>query len=137
VLLGLLVLGNSIGYSLHIRSSLFEAFRIPGASMYPTIGVNDRILVDKKAYRRTNPQRGDIIVFHPHRRARGSYIKRVSAPGGDTVSMNGQLYVNGQPLSRRGLPESPAAPVFPGTIPRATAAPLRDLPATNRRSALD
>jgi signal peptidase I len=108
-LLGLLVLGNSIGYTLHIRSSLFTAFRVSAASMYPTIGVNDRILVDRTAYRRTDPQRGDIVVFHPPTGDwRHNYIKRVIALGGDTVSMkNGQLYVNGQPLSRAQLsPES-------------------------------
>ncbi len=110
VLLGLLVLGNSIGYTLHIRSTLFTAFRVPAASMYPTIGINDRILVDRTAYRRTDPQRGDIVVFHPPTGEwRNNYIKRVIALGGDTVSMkNGELYVNGQPLSRAQV--SPASP---------------------------
>ena len=102
VLLSLLVLSNSLGYALHIRSSLFEAFRVSAASMRPTIGVNDRILVDKTAYRRTEPQRGDIVVFHPPTGEwRHHFIKRVIALGGDTVSMrNGDLYVNGQPLRR-------------------------------------
>lgn len=110
LLLGLLVMGSSIGYTLHIRSSLFEALRVTAASMYPTIGVNDRILVDKTAYRRANPQRGDIIVFHPPTGDwRGNYIKRVIAVGGDTVSMkDGDLYVNGQQLLReRVSPETP------------------------------
>jgi signal peptidase I len=111
-LLGLLVLGNSIGYTLHIRSSLFTAFRVSAASMYPTIGVNDRILVDRTAYRRTDPQRGDIVVFHPPTGEwRGNYIKRVVALGGDTVAMkNGRLYVNGQPLSREQFPAVPRGP---------------------------
>jgi signal peptidase I len=112
VLLGLLVMGNSIGYTLHIRSTLFTAFRVSAASMYPTIGVNDRILADRTAYRRTDPQRGDIVVFHPPTGDwRGNHIKRVIALGGDTVSMkDGQLYVNGQPLSRAPVsPESPSS----------------------------
>lgn len=102
VLFGLLTLGSTIGYSLHIRSSLFEAFRVSAASMYPTIAVNDRILVDKTAYRKAVPQRGDIVLFHPPTRGwRSNYIKRIVALGGDTVSMrNGDLYVNGNRLSR-------------------------------------
>ena len=102
LLLSLLVMSNCIGYALHVRSSLFQAFRVPAASMRPTIGVNDRILVDKTAYRRAHPQRGDIVVFHPPTgNWRDHYIKRVIALGGDTVSMrNGDLYVNGQPLMR-------------------------------------
>ncbi len=100
LLLGLLVMSNGLGYTLHVRSSLFQAFRVSAASMRPTIGVNDRILVDKTAYRRTTPQRGDIVVFHPPTADwRNHNIKRVIALGGDTVSMsNGALYVNGQPL---------------------------------------
>jgi len=122
LLLGLLVMGSSIGYSLHIRSSLFEAFRVPAASMRPTIGVNDRILVDKTAYRRENPQRGDVVVFHPPTgNWRNHYIKRVIAVGGDTVAMsNGDLYVNGQQLAReRVSPEAQgpvAGPTPPGVI---------------------
>lgn len=102
VLFSLLTLGSTIGYSLHIRSSLFEAFRVPAASMVPTIGVNDRILVDKTAYRKTEPQRGDIVLFHPPTdNWRNHYIKRIVALGGDTISMrNGDLYVNGNRLSR-------------------------------------
>jgi signal peptidase I len=105
LLLGLLVMSNGLGYALHVRSSLFQAFRVPAASMRPTIGVNDRILVDKTAYRRAEPQRGDIIVFHPPTGEwRNQYIKRIIALGGDTVSMrNGELYVNGQPLSHEHL----------------------------------
>lgn len=111
VLLGLLVQGNSIGYTLHIRSTLFTAFRVSATSMHPTIGINDRLLVDRTAYRRTNPQRGDIVVFHPPTGDwRSNNIKRVIALGGDTVSMkNGQLYVNSQPVSR-----APVSPETPG-----------------------
>jgi signal peptidase I len=113
LLLGLLVMGSSIGYSLHIRSSLFEAFRVPAASMYPTIGVNDRILVDKTAYRWANPQRGDIVVFHPPTgNWRNHYIKRIVALGGDAVAMrNGDVYVNGQQLSRERVPPEAQGPV--------------------------
>jgi signal peptidase I len=102
LLIGLMIVGSSIGYGLHIRSSLFEAFRVPAASMYPTIGVNDRLLVDKTAYRKADPQRSDIVIFHPPTGEwRYHYIKRIVALGGDTVSMrNGDLYVNGQRLSR-------------------------------------
>ncbi len=113
LLFSLLVMGSSIGYSLHIRSSLFEAFRIPAASMYPTIGFNDRILVDKTAYRRANPQRGDIVVFHPPTdNWRNHYIKRVIAVGGDTVAMrDGNLYINGQRLTREQLFPEAKGPV--------------------------
>ena len=43
----------------------FEARYIPSGSMQPTLQVNDRILIDKLAYRSKPPQRGDIILFQP------------------------------------------------------------------------
>ena len=88
LLIGLMIQGSSIGYGLHVRASLFEAFRVPAASMFPTIGLNDRILGNKTAYRRADPQRGDIILFHPPAgNWRNTYIKRIVALGGDTVEI--------------------------------------------------
>ena len=43
VLIGLMIQGSCIGYALHVRGSLFEAFRVPAASTYPAIDPNDRI----------------------------------------------------------------------------------------------
>lgn len=57
VLLGLLIQGSCLGYALHIRSTLFQAFRVPSMSEFPTIVPNDRLLVDRIAYRRTDPLR--------------------------------------------------------------------------------
>jgi signal peptidase I len=100
VLLALMIQGSSLGYALHVRGSLFEAFRVPAASVYPNIVPNDRILVDKTAYRKADPQRGDLVLFKPPTEHwRTHYIKRVVALPGDTVSMQqGSLHVNGRKL---------------------------------------
>ena len=100
LLLGLMIQGSSLGYALHVRSSLFEAFRIPAASLYPAIAPNDRILVDKTAYRKAEPQRGDLVLFKPPTEHwRTHYIKRIVALPGDTVSMQqGLLHINGRSL---------------------------------------
>jgi signal peptidase I len=103
VLIGLMIQGSSVGYALHVRSSLFEAFRVPAASEYPNIVPGDRILADKTAYRKTDPQVGDIVLFRPpNENWRIHYIKRIVALGGETVEMkDGVLYVNDKPLPRR------------------------------------
>jgi len=106
-LLVLIVTGGSIGSALYIRGQGLEAFRIPTASCYPTIVPNDRILANKNAYNRTDPQRGDLVVHICPFDRHWNYIKRVVAVAGDTVEVkNNQLYVNGQELSQRKLPES-------------------------------
>ena len=103
VLIGLMIQGSSVGYALHVRSSLFEAFRIPAASEYPNIVPGDRILADKTAYRKADPQVGDVVLFRPpNENWRIHYIKRIVALGGETVEMKGGiLYVNDEPLPRR------------------------------------
>lgn len=108
LLLGLLIQGSSIGYALHVRSSLFEAFRVPAASEYPTIVPGDRILVNKTTYRQAVPGRGDTVLFKPpNENWRGHYVKRVVALAGDTVEIKaGSLYVNGEKLPREEIPSS-------------------------------
>jgi signal peptidase I len=110
VLIGLMIQGSHIGYALHIRGSLFEAFRVPAASTYPAIDPNDRLLVDKTAYRKRDPQRGDLVIFRPpNENWRTHYIKRVVALAGDTVEMkDGRLHVNGEKLPLKRLEPSQA-----------------------------
>jgi len=106
-LLIIIVTGGSIGSTLYIRGQGLEAFRIPTASCYPTIVPNDRILANKLAYNRRDPGRGDLVVHICPFDRRWNYIKRVVAVAGDTVEMkNNQLYINGNELIQRKLPES-------------------------------
>jgi signal peptidase I len=107
VLLVLIVTGGGVGSALYLRSQRLEAYRVPAASCYPTIVPNDRILVNKNAYKKNDPQRGDLVVHICPFDRRSNYIKRIVAVAGDTVEMkDNQLFINGRELSRRKLPES-------------------------------
>jgi signal peptidase I len=46
-----------------IKTFLVQPFWIPSESMLDTIHVNDRVMVNKLAYRFGEPQRGDVVVF--------------------------------------------------------------------------
>lgn len=107
VLLVLIVTGGSIGSALYIRGQGLEAFRVPAASCYPTIVPGDRILVNKQAYKRRDPARGDLVVHINPLNRHINYIKRIVAVAGDTVEMkDNHLYINGRELPQRKLPDS-------------------------------
>ena len=76
------------------------------SSMEPTLYENDYLLVNKKAYLLSGPERGDIIVFHSKIEAEEGMgdgngkkllIKRIIALPGDKVTIDdGEVYVNGK-----------------------------------------
>jgi len=107
VLLVLMGTGGSTQIAFNVRSTLLEAFRVPSASNYPTIDPNDRLLANKIAYKKSDPKRGDLIVFLNPEDRRINYIKRVVAIAGDTVEIkDGQLYINDEKLQRHKLAQS-------------------------------
>ena len=72
-----------------------------GESMLPTVRPGDWLLVHKRAYRTTEPNRGDIIVA---RDGSGLIIKRiVGLPGEEVEVKRGALYVNGRPVNENHL----------------------------------
>jgi signal peptidase I len=53
----------ALSLALLIKTFLIQAFFIPSESMVPTLLVDDRVLVNKLAYRFREPRRGEIVVF--------------------------------------------------------------------------
>ena len=51
--------------ALAVQAFLVKPYRIPTGSMLPTVGINQRVLVDRLAMDFSSPHVGDIIVFHP------------------------------------------------------------------------
>jgi len=93
-----------------IRPFAVQAFVIPTGSMWPQIYVNDYIVANKAVYRYSDPQRGDVVVFHPPKEgaispndldANGEmkfdFVKRCIGIPGDLIEVKkGVLYRNGQ-----------------------------------------
>ncbi|CAN5717081.1 N/A [soil metagenome] len=97
------ILGGALIVALVVTKFLIQAFFIPSASMFPTLAVDDRVLVNKLSYDLHEVNRGDLVVFErPASEADSDVkdlIKRVVALEGDTVeSSDGRLVVNGEPL---------------------------------------
>lgn len=77
-----------------------EKTTMMGVSMNTTLNDGDKIIVNKLAYFRGNPERYDVIVFSQSKSDHGYYnIKRVIGLPGETVEIvNGEVYINGVKL---------------------------------------
>jgi signal peptidase I len=118
-----------------IKTFLVQPFWIPSESMLDTIHVNDRVMVNKLAYRLGEPERGDIVVFRDpgepelqetipeavirsvleavgiRTRGRDDLIKRIIGLSGDTITISGnQVHVNDVAISEPYLDADVAMP---------------------------
>ncbi len=118
------IVAFAVGLALLIQAFAVKPYQIPSASMKPTLQVGQRVLVQRVSYHFSDPQVGDIVVFHPPEGADESercglqpkppneacsepvdspddttFIKRVVATPGDTLSIeNGHAIVNGEQI---------------------------------------
>jgi signal peptidase I len=115
------IVALAVGLALGIQAFLIKPYQIPSESMEPTLDVGQRVLVNRFIYHFTDPEIGDIIVFHPPAGADGggvecgvnrtpvepcprptpqesdqNFIKRIVAGPGDRLSVrDGHPVVNG------------------------------------------
>jgi signal peptidase I len=107
---------------LAFHSMIAKPFYIPSESMMPGLLTGDRLVVTKYPYGWSwvspsfhilpplggrllgrMPERGDIVIVTPPG-TRTDYIKRVIGLPGDAIRMvDGQLFINGQPVKRQAL----------------------------------
>lgn len=83
----------------YIRTNIAQAFRIPTGAMRPTIMEGDSILVDKAIYKKSEPKRGDVIVFIYPKDTKKMFAKRVVGLPGEMIEiLNGSVLINGSPI---------------------------------------
>src|SRR5580693_1011739 len=89
----------SVVVSAFIIIFLYQPVRVEGTSMLPMLEDQDRLFINKIAYKIGEIHRGDVVVFrYPHDQTK-SYIKRVIAlPGDDLRIDRGRVYVNGKAI---------------------------------------
>lgn len=81
--------------ALGIRFFIAQPFVVSGTSMVPTFEDKNYLIVDQLTYRFREPERGDVIIFHPPGQPKGIfYIKRViGLPNETVVIKNGTVTV--------------------------------------------
>jgi signal peptidase I len=125
-----------------LTNYVIQAFFIPSESMEDTLVVDDRVLVNKLAYKSGDPQQGDLIVFTSPEKATVSepeagmigdamnevaqglglrssvqdLIKRVIAVEGQTIEVKiGSVFVDGKQLDEPYRKDFLPMPDFPAT----------------------
>jgi signal peptidase I len=120
-----LIVAVALGLALGIQAFLIKPYKIPSESMVPTLKIGQRVLVNRIGARFSDPDVGDIVVFHPpagaeeedmcgsgtppngevcnqptREKAHVNFIKRVVAGPGDRVQIRGgRVILNGKPQS--------------------------------------
>src|SRR5882757_143289 len=95
----------SVSVSTFIIIFLYQPVRVEGTSMLPMLEDQDRLFINKIAYRMGEIQRGDVVVFQYPRDHAKSYIKRVIALPGDKIRIeDGRVFVNGKRLAEAYVP---------------------------------
>jgi signal peptidase I len=119
------IVAVALGLALGIQAVLVKPYRIPSRSMVPTLEVNQRVLVNRIGNNFSDPEVGEVMVFHPPtgatdgdseqcgvevseselcskpvgKKADVNFIKRVVAGPGDKLQVrNGRVILNGKPL---------------------------------------
>ena len=116
----IVIVAIAIGLALLIQAFLLKPYRIPSESMEPTLDVGQRVLVSRFNYHFSDPDKLDVVVFHPPKGADSNtcgaekspdqacpkptserdsvnFIKRIVAGPGDTLAIReGHAIVNGQ-----------------------------------------
>ena len=118
----------AVGLALGIQAFVVKPYQIPSVSMEPTLDVGQRVLVNRISHKfGSDPQIGDILVFHPPEGAvdgnrcgvekqqgevcsmptpeeatDDNFIKRVVAGPGDTLKV-----VDGEPIVNGEKPDEP------------------------------
>ena len=71
---------------------------VPTGSMEPNIMSGSRVFGSRLAYLSSDPERGDVVIFHWPDNEKIYFVKRVIGLPGETVDIiQGQVYINGEP----------------------------------------
>jgi signal peptidase I len=87
--------------ALLLRQNVLEAFRLPSASMLPTLLPGDHLFA-RKGPTAHAPARGDVVVFTSPREPAQDFVKRVIGVAGDHIELRGYaLRINGRAVETK------------------------------------
>jgi len=113
-LIMLTMVGLAAIFTVSFLKTRFSLRIVSGDSMLPTLRTGDLLLVDRKAYRHGNPDRGDLIITSV---LRCCIVKRiVGLPGERLELQQGVLYLNGSAVVENYPNKKGLLAIQPGTL---------------------
>ena len=98
-------LASAAVYATLIVTFGFQVARVEGQSMAPTLEDQDRLIVNKAAYKLGDPQVGDLVMLYYPNKPEKSFVKRVIAAENAQVRIvAGKVYVNDKLLDDSFVP---------------------------------
>ena len=92
----ILTFAFALAAALLIRNYLIINANVPTGSMENTIMPGDRLVGNRLAYIKSEPQRGDIVIFKYPDDETQNFVKRVIGLPGETVTIeDARIYING------------------------------------------
>ena len=121
---------------LTVNKTVLMPAHVPTASMEPAIRPGKRVLGNRLAYLKADPQRGDIVIFRLKEDRNKNYIKRIVGLPGDIITIKeGRVYLGNatEPLEETYVKEFSKEDFGPVTVPHGEYFLLGD----NRRHSFD
>ena len=108
--------------ALVLNNFIIANSRVPTGSMENTIMSKSRVIGSRLSYLTSDPERGDVVIFHFPDDPTGKiyYVKRVIGLPGETVNVvDGKVYINDSeiPLDDSFVPEKPRGSFGPYEVP--------------------
>lgn len=114
--------------------TLIANAQIPTGSMENTIMPGSRVIINRLAYVKEEPERGDIISFYFPDDGKTLFIKRIIGLPGETVwGKDGNVYIDGKVLKEGYLKEEMEGSFEPFVVPEEAFFVMGD----NRNNSLD
>ncbi len=104
----ILTFALAIGAAFFIKNYLIINADVPTGSMENTIMPGDRLIGNRLAYYRDEPERGEVVIFHYPDDEEELYVKRIIGLPGEVVEIeDGNIYIDGSqtPLAEDYLKE--------------------------------
>ena len=89
--LSIILIAAVIIFGLH---ATVQKFVVEGPSMKLTLNDGQQLIANKIVYKFHEPERGDIIIFHPPNNEEEEYIKRIIGLPGESIEIkDGTVYI--------------------------------------------